>query len=137
VPREGRRGLSRVILGTAASLTLAAGLSAQSLGEAARKEKERRQGQTASPSFKKFTDEDLAAHRASAAEPASSPAPPIAEPSVPPTVPKSPSIESGGAPRAERSMAEQEAYWRARAKATRQAVALQAAEVAGLARKPG
>jgi len=34
-------------------------------------------------------------------------------------------------------MAEQEAYWRGRAKAIRQAVALQEAEVAGLARKPG
>lgn len=137
--RESRHGgpLSRVILGTAAILTLAAGLSAQSLGEAARKERERRQGQAASPSCKKFTDEDLATYRAGASEPASSPAPPGAGPTAAPFAPIPPSIEPASAPNAEPSMLQQEAYWRRRAKATRQAVALLEVEVAGLERKPG
>lgn len=137
--RESRRGgrLSRVILGTAAILTLATGLFAQSLGEAARKEKERRQGQAAAPSCKKFTDEDLGTYSAGASEPASSPAPPGAGPTAAPSAPTPRSIERASAPNAEPSMSQQEAYWRARAKATRQAVALLEAEVAAPERKPG
>ncbi len=127
--RASRRGgrPSRVILGTAAIFTLATGLSAQSLGEAARKEKERRQGQVASPSCKKFTDEDLATYRV----------PPGAGLAASPSVPASPPPEATSAPNAQPSMSQQEAFWRARAKATRQAVALLEAEVAGLERKPG
>ncbi len=126
----------RVALNAAAVLTLSTAVAAQSLEEAARKEKERRQSQAGS-SCKKFTDDDLAAYRRDTPEPAATPAPSNAGPTAAPSLPSPSSNESVNSTSAGHSMAEPEAYWRSRARATRQAVALLEAEIAGFGRKPG
>jgi len=126
---RGSRGRP-LIFGAAAMLTLAAGVSAQSLGEAARKEEERRKSEAA-PSCKKFSDEDLAAYRKELAEPTAAPSPASSGSAA------ESSAERQVAPSPEPSMAQQEAYWRSRARSTRQAVTRLEAEVAGLEQKPG
>lgn len=122
--RRGTRPL-RVVFCTTAILGLAAGLSAQTLGEAARKEQERRTSKGASPPCKTFTEDDLLTYRGAREE-----APPLADKGAAP----SPSVEP---PVVEHSRAQEERRWRAHAQDVRRAVAQAAAEVERLERKPG
>jgi Tfp pilus assembly protein FimV len=109
---------ARVAGGLALLLAFGPGASGQSLGEAARKEKDRRE--KAGPTGPAFTDEDLRGY----AEGATGPTKPAAgeKASTDKAKKEAPAPGEGGAG--------DEAYWRARAKAARAAIAAAEARVA-------
>ena len=113
--------MSRVA--AAVALVLVAGnVSAETLGEAAAKERQRRerQPQKATPAPRVITEEELVANKGRLAnEPAPDPAPP-AEP-----VPNAPVVTSAAAVEAERTLQEsREARWRLEAQRRREKLAM-------------
>jgi len=111
--------MTQVAGGLALLLAFGPGASGQSLGEAARKEKDRRE--KAGPTGPAFTDEDLRGYAEGGA----------AGPTKPPAGEKTSTEKSKKeGPAAGAGGAGDEAYWRARAKAARAAIAAAEARVA-------